>query len=42
MGEEVVMLEILRFVFQDFAHWIGTVFLILAISLGIAEIFRRN
>lgn len=35
------MLDILKFIFQDFWHWLGTVLIIIVISDGIAGILDR-
>ena len=36
-----MMLDILKFIFQDFWHWLGTVLNIIVISDGIAGILDR-
>ncbi len=36
-----MMLDILKFIFQDFWHWLGTVLIIIVISDGIAGILDR-
>lgn len=36
-----MMLDILKFIFQDFWHWLGTLLIIIAISDGIAGILDR-
>lgn len=36
-----MMLDILKFIFQDFWHWLGTLLIIIVISDGIAGIFDR-
>nr|DAV20787.1 MAG TPA: Hepatitis C virus non-structural 5a protein membrane anchor [Caudoviricetes sp.] len=35
------MLDILKFIFQDFWHWLGTLLIIIVISDGIAGILDR-
>ena len=35
------MLDILKFIFQDFWHWLGAVLIIIVISDGIAGILDR-
>lgn len=36
-----MMLDILKFIFQDFWHWLGTLLIIIIISDGIAGILDR-
>ena len=36
-----MMLGILKFIFQDFWHWLGTLLIIIVISDGIAGILDR-
>lgn len=36
-----MMLDILKFIFQDFWHWLGTVLIIIVISDGIAGVLDR-
>ncbi len=36
-----MMLDILKFIFQDFWHWLGTLLIIIVISDGIAGILDR-
>ena len=36
------MLEILRFIFQDFWHWLGTFLLLGAVFQGIGNMFSRT
>lgn len=36
-----MMLDILKFIFQDFWHWLGTLLIIIVISDGIARILDR-
>lgn len=38
---EQMMLDILKFIFQDFWHWLGTLLIIIVISDGIAGILDR-
>ena len=35
------MLDILKFIFQDFAHWFGTLLIIVVISDGISGAFKK-
>lgn len=35
------MIELLNIIFQDFSHYIGTIFLILCVSGGVANIFKN-
>lgn len=35
------MLDILKFIFQNFWHWLGTLLIIIVISDGIAGILDR-
>ena len=35
------MLDIFKFIFQDFWHWLGTLLIIIVISDGIAGILDR-
>ena len=35
------MLDILKFIFQDFWHWLGTLLIIIVILEGIAGILDR-
>jgi putative Mn2+ efflux pump MntP len=35
-------MEILQFIFQDFAHWLGSFVLLLVIMSGIASAFRKE
>ena len=34
------MLDVLKFIFQDFAHWLGAVILLSVIFEGIGGIFK--
>ena len=36
-----MMLDILKFIFQDFWHWLGTLLIIIVILEGIAGILDR-
>ena len=36
-----MMLDILKFIFQDFWHWLGTLLIIIVISDGIAGVLDR-
>lgn len=36
------MLEILKFIFQDFWHWVGTVVLLAIIAEGLDGMFRKK
>lgn len=36
------MLEILKFIFQDFWHWLGTLILLGVIAASISGMFRKN
>ena len=36
-----MMLDILKFIFEDFWHWLGTLLIIIVISDGIAGILDR-
>lgn len=36
------MMEILQFIFQDFAHWLGSFILLTVIMSGIASMFRKE
>ena len=36
-----MMLDILKFIFQDFWHWLGTLLIVIVISDGIAGILDR-
>lgn len=36
-----MMLDILKFIFQNFWHWLGTLLIIIVISDGIAGILDR-
>ena len=35
------MLEILKFIFQDFWHWLGTLILIAVVAEGIGGLFTK-
>ena len=36
------MLDILKFIFQDFWHWLGALLLLSVIAEGIGGIFRKT
>lgn len=40
--EEYFMLEVLKFIFQDFWHWLGTLILLAVIAEGVGGMFRKT
>lgn len=36
------MLEVLKFIFQDFWHWLGTLILVCVVSDGISGMFKKT